>query len=435
MGAAITSSRLGVPRYWLQAQEVDFVDNRTETDLTVFAPSAANRPTQMRATARGNYGYLFGVPIFFWPTFSTDLSKPSFYLSSIKFKNDSIFGFQAYADWDAYQLLGIEGPEGTSLRVSTDYLSDRGPALGARFDYNRPTWLFGAPGVGYSDSWFIRDDGTDFLGIDRFGLTPEEDLRGRSISRHRIFLSSNWELTAETGWISDPDFLEQYFENEWEQEKDFATELRLRRYNGNRQFEIRGGARVNDFFTETEWLPRIDHYWLGQDLLRERLTWNAHTSVGYGHQRPATAPLDPINAAKFALLPWETDSEGLRVATRQELSLPFSLGALRVIPFLSGEAAFWKEDINQDDQTRLTGQAGLRTSLPLWAVNPNVENRLFDLRGLAHKVTLETEFFYADSNRDLDLLPLYDPLGRQRAGALSTTIHLQHLRWGVTARV
>ncbi len=215
---------------------------------------------------------------------------------------------------------------------------------------------------------------------------------------------------AETGWISDRNFLEQYFEQEWETEKDYVTALRARRYNGNRMFEIYGQTRINDFFTETEWLPRIDHYTLGQDLLGQRLTWSVHNHVGYGHQKTATTPVNAAEAAQTTPMDWETDSEGVRVGTRQELSLPFALGALKIVPYVSGEAAYWKEDVNQNDVTRLTGQAGVRSSLPMWSVNPNVENRLFDLRGLAHKMTLETEVFYADSNRDLDRFPLYDPL-------------------------
>lgn len=174
--------------------------------------------------------------------------------------------------------------------------------------------------------------------------------------------------------------------------------------------DVFGQPRINDFFTETEWLPRIDQYWLGQDLLGGRLTWHAHNHVGYGHQRVGTTPVDPGQAAQTTTLPWETDSEGVRALTRQELSMPFALGAAKIVPFVSGEAGFWKEDVNQDDVVRLTGQAGFRTSLPMWSVNPNVESRLFDLRGLAHKMTFESEFFYSDSSEDLSRFPLYDSL-------------------------
>lgn len=409
-GAAITSSRLGVPRYWMQAGDVEFQDNRSEEELSVFAQSDPDRPSNMLARAKSNFVYVGGIPVFYWPTFSSNLKQSSFYLSSARFGNDSIFGFQTLLDWDGYQLLGIEGPEGTRLRLSTDYLSERGPAGGFRFDYERPTWFFGVPGTGFTDAWIINDSGLDILGSDRVNLQPEEELRGRLLSRQRLFLSPNTEILGESGWISDRNFLEQYYEQEWEQEKDFTSALRLRRYNGNRMFEAYGQPRVNDFFTESEWLPRLNHFLLGQNLLGDRLTWNASSSVGYGHQRVATTPTAPADAAKFALLPWETDSEGIRAATRQELSMPVSLGAWKVIPFLSGEAAFWNEDIAQDDVTRLTGQAGIRTALPFWRVYPNFENRLLDLRGIAHKMTFETELFYADSNQDLSRFPLYDPL-------------------------
>ncbi len=250
----------------------------------------------------------------------------------------------------------------------------------------------------------------DTLGSDRFQMTPEEELRGRIYSRHRLFVTPNIELMAESAWISDRNFMEQFFEREWDQQKDFSTDLRLRRYNGSRMLDIWGQARVNDFYTESEWLPRIDHYWLGQDLLNQRLTYSQHTNVGYGHQRPSTTPVDPQDAAKFNLLPWETDSEGVRAATRQELSLPFSLSAIKFVPYISGEAAYWGEDVSQNDLTRLTGQAGIKASVPFWRAYPNYDSRLFDIRGLAHKITLESEFFYADSTANLDQLPLFDPI-------------------------
>jgi hypothetical protein len=409
-GAAITSSRLGVPRYWLQANEVSLQDERSESEVTSYDTLSGSRPTNMRATSTNNFVYLGGVPVGYWPTFSTNLSKPSFYLTSLKYKNDTIFGNQVYSEFDAYQLLGIDGPDGTALALSADYLSDRGPAGGFRFDYQRPTIFFGIPGQGTSDGWFIKDSGLDTLGRDRIGLTPEKELRGRLYSRQRLFVNPNLEILAESGWVSDRNLLEQYFERDWDQQKDLSTDLRLRRYNGNRMLDIWGQARVNEFFTETERLPQIDHYWLGQDLFNQRLTYNQHTNVGYVHQKTASTPLDPKDAATFALLPWETDSEGVRAATRQELSMPLQLGAWKVIPYLSGEAAFFNEDITQNDVTRLTGQAGLKTSLPFWRAYPNLDSRLFDIRGIAHKVTLESEFFYADSTANLNQLPLYDPL-------------------------
>ncbi len=409
-GAAVTSSRMGVPRYWLQADEVELTDGRSQQEADGLVSRVPQAETKMRARAKNNFVYVGGVPIFYWPTFSTDLRRSDFYLSSVSFGNDAIFGTQVYATWDVFHLLGMEPPLGTSLKLSTDYLSDRGPAVGLRYDYNRETLLFGVPSIGFTDAWLIQDSGLDILGSDRSLITPEEETRGRINSRHRFFPAENWVAMVETGWISDRNFLEQYFENEWEQQKDFDTAARLRRNAGNQQLDIYASWRVNEFFTETESLPRIDHHILGQDLFSQLFTWSAKTSLSYSHQRPATTPTDPVDAAKFALRPWETDSEGGRFITRQEISMPVSLGVLNINPFLSGEAGYWNEDVNGDDVSRLVGQAGIRASMPMWKVYPNIDNRILDLRGIAHKATFESEFFYADASEDLDRFPLYDRL-------------------------
>ena len=49
-------------------------------------------------------------------------------------------------DFDLFQLFGVENaPPGVSWELSTDYLSDRGPALGTTLEYDVPG-LFGVPG-------------------------------------------------------------------------------------------------------------------------------------------------------------------------------------------------------------------------------------------------------------------------------------------------
>ncbi|MGN6547242.1 MAG: organic solvent tolerance protein OstA [Aureliella sp.] len=408
-GAAVTSSRLGVPRYWMQADRVQLQDTRPEESIDNSRPPGLSQPTNMLATSRNNFVYLAGVPVTYWPVFTTNLAKPTYYLTGVKFKNDQIFGTQVYADWDLYQLTGIKPIDGTDWTLSTDYLSKRGPAAGTRFTMDKPSFLFSGPTAGYLDAWFIQDHGLDRLGADRQNLVPEATTRGRAVGRFRSLLTPNTELWSELGYISDRNFLEQYFENEWDQQKDYDTALRLRQYNGNRMFDLWGKVRLNDFFTDTEWLPRADHYWLGQDL-GEYLTWSEHTSVGYGHQRIATVPTDPRDAATFTYLPWETDSEGLRAITRQEINAPFDLGAWKIIPFASGEAAYWGEDLTGNPLTRLTGQGGVRTALPFWRADPSYRSELFDINGMAHKVTLQSELFYADSTQDISRLPLYDPL-------------------------
>lgn len=409
--AALTSSRLGVPRYWMQSDRIELSDRKNETTNTMFGLPVAGKTgdqTGMQAKARHNFVYLEGLPVFYWPILNTNIETSSFYLSGLKYKQDRIFGNQIMLDWDAYQVLGLQGIDGTRWNFSTDYLSKRGFALGTNFQYNVPNLWMG-PAKGYLDAWGLRDKGLDYIGSDRSDLTPESDTRGRLIFRHRQYLTPDTEFWAEAGVVSDRNFLEQYFEQEWDTQKDYSTALRLRQYYDQQMFDLWGQARVNPFFTETEWLPRLDHYWLGQSV-GDILTYYSHTDVGYARQRVASTPTTAAEAAKFQPQPWEVTASGLHAVTRHELNLPFDTGYYKFVPFLSGEAGMWGQDVTGQDITRLTGQAGLRSSLPMARVFPDVQSSILNLNGLAHKVSFESEFIYADTTRDLDQFPLYNPI-------------------------
>lgn len=408
--AAVTSSRMGVPRYWLQSGQLQLSDRtRTTVDPETGSPVVDRDPF---VTSENNFVYLGGVPVLYWPRLATSLEKPTFYLRGARVNNDDIFGTQVMLDWDLFQLLGREvAPEGLDVVLSTDYFSERGPAVGTHTEYNFPG-LLGIPGpvTGMSDGWVIFDDGLDTLGGDRRDLPPEETRRGRTLWRHRHDLPAGYVFLAELGYVSDRNFLEQYLENEWDQDKDHETELRLRKYVRNHLFDLSARAQLNDFFTKTEQLPRLDHYALGTSWWADRLTWSAHNKVGYSRLNLAEPPINPAEAAKFTKLPGEVPAEGVEAATQQELSLPVQAGPVKVVPYVMGEAAHYGEAADGEPLTRLTGQTGLRASLPMWRVDPTIQSSLLNVRGLAHKAEWTAEYLYADTDTGLDELPLYDPL-------------------------
>jgi hypothetical protein len=414
--AAITTSRLGVPSYWFESDTVSFLDTQRplinpitgqpEVDPLTGQPAIDH---QQLVTGSGNTVYLETLPIFYWPTIQTDLKRPTFYLTEAKFKHDRVFGTQVYTTWDAYQVFGLTPLVGTEWEFSADYLSERGPAGGTKFSYDRPD-LFGVPGAnrGVLDAWFIQDDGLDNLGRDRRALVPEEDFRGRAFYQGRHRLPYDLTLALEAGWISDRNFLEQYFEREWDEWKDQSTAIELRQILGNSSWTIGANYRVNDFFTENQWLPRGDHFWLGQDPFGLPLTWYEHTHAGFAKLRTANPPTDPTDAAKFDPLAWEIERQGERAATRQEIDFPFSAGWFRIVPYALGELAHWGEYVSGDDLQRAYGQVGVRASLPLWTAFPWAESELLNLHGLAHKVNFDVDASFAEANRDLDQFPLYD---------------------------
>lgn len=126
--------------------------------------------------------------------------------------------------------------------------------------------------------------------------------------------------------------------------------------------------------------------------------------------RAADAPLDPTELATFRPLAWEADVDGFKVATRNELDFPTQVGPVKVVPYVLGDATYWQEALDGNDLSRIYGQTGIRASLPMWRVDPSIQSVLWNVNGLAHKVTFEMDASYSASSQDLDELALYDPL-------------------------
>jgi hypothetical protein len=412
----ITTSRLGQPTYRLQSGQVYFEDRKESVVNPVTGETEIEH--QRLALGRNNAVFVDDVPVLYWPYFSSNLENPTFYLRSIRFRNDKIFGTQVLTNLDGYQLLGIQHPpEGTDFSFSLDYLSKRGLGHGGTFVYDRDDFL-GVPGptVGLIDFWGILDQGTDNLGGTRRSLEPPVDYRYRLFAQHRQWLANDFRLTAEVGWISDRNFLQQYFEKEWNELKDESTGLELKQSRDDWSWSVSADVRLNDFFTETEYLPRADHFLIGQPLVNDAFTWFEHSSAGYARFRTARPPTSPQDTP-FNYLPWEVGPngqplsvEGERLFTRQEIDWPFQLGPVKVVPFALGELADWGADRTGDSLQRAYGEVGVRASLPMWRVYPWVESDLFNVHGIAHKIFFDAQVSVSEANRNLDQLPLYDPV-------------------------
>ena len=418
-GARLTTSRMGEPSYWIEAGSIRFQDRQVPMVDPLTGQPVINPLTNQPAidhdrviTSTNNYVYLSGVPIFYWPSVTTDLDDGTLFLRDVRVGSDNVFGTRIWTEWNMYDLLGMKPLAGTEWLLSAGYMSDRGPGGGTSFKYDRPGF-FGMPGPtqGELDLWGIHDTGMDNLGLGRRSLTPDKEFRGRAFWQHRQRLWNGYQVTAGVGYISDRNFLEQYFEEEWDTGVDQTTGLQIKRIEENRSWDIIADVPVNDFFTNTGWLPRGDHYWLGESLFFDRVTWSAHSSAGYAQFKIADAPTDPVELPTFTRRPWEmADQEGERIVTTQSLEMPFSLGPVKMVPYGLVQLGHWGSDTSGDDIQRAYGQVGLRSSLAMWKVDPCVESRLLNVHGLAHKVVFDMDLAFGDSNRDVDEFPLYDPL-------------------------
>lgn len=424
-----TSSRLGAPRYRVQSQEVRVYDRqRVQTDPQTGSPvidpvtqEQVVDHTQM-LTAKSNAFYIGPVPVFYLPRFTTTLQQPSTVIQTMSFQEDKIFGFWFEAKLNAYQLLGIENPpQGVNWSLEVSELTKRGAGGGTSLLLNRPGWFgIDGPVQGTFNAWGLEDRGLDNLGRTRMNDPHAHDMRGRILGQFRQQISLNGssldeglQVTGELGLISDYNFLEQYYEAEFEQHKDETTDLEVKKITENREWTIYSQVRVNPFFTQTNWLPRLDHYAMGQSLLGDRLTYYEHSDVGYAMFNVLQPPtFSAEEMANFNYLPWETagSRQGDRAVTRHEIDAPLQLGPVKVVPYALGELAQWGQDLAGNDVGRAFGQAGARGSVLFWAANPNIESELFNVHGLAHKVVFDVDAFASSTNRSFTSLPLYDDI-------------------------
>ncbi|MDD3470177.1 MAG: hypothetical protein PHE53_09400 [Thermoguttaceae bacterium] len=429
----LTTSQIGLPRYRVQVSSADLQMAKTPRYDNFGTPilGADGNPLYDEtrfAETRGNAIYLDRVPVFWWPKLSTNLDRNDYYLTHARFRNDKIFGFQAITDWDVYQLLGLsDPPAGLEWNLSLDYLTKRGFGHGTDLHYGNvnadPSGPLAGTMNGFIDYWGIYDSGYDNISKYRSHMEPPHKYRYRVFGQHRQTLeAADWlggdvQFSGELGWAADRNFMLQYYPDEWDERKNESTDLEIKRMIDNRSMALRGQVRLNDFVTETQWYPKFDHYWIGQDL-GQALTWSEHTSLGYADFKTLSQPdtqQNPDDA--FRYLPWEIDSNGNplhakggRFVTRHELAWPIQLGAFKFTPYVLGEAGYWMKDVSDESISRLYGQAGFRSSLPFTGVNSELQSDFWNLNGLAHKATLEVNGFYADANKDVSEFPMYDNL-------------------------
>jgi len=425
--ASLTTSRLGIPTYEFKSGLLTLQDEQVPAINPFTGQPQINPQTdepitdhEQMVTGQNNVIWVEGVPVFYWPFFAGDLERPPLYVNSFAYRHDDVFGNQVLIDFNPYEILGLRHPpQGTDWTASLDYLSLRGLGGGTKFGYSRPGFFDPAGrSEGFIDIWYIDDHGTDNLGLDRRDLTFPQPGRGRTLGRFEEDLPADWQLRLELGEVTDRNFLEQYYQQEWEEQKDQVDRLGLRHTWDNMSLELSASANADPFFTQTENLPKLDHYWLGQPLLDDAFTWYEHTNVGYLRQDQVNEPTDPTDQSQFNFLPYDVDAHGLRAATRNEFDLPFQAGPVKFVPYALGEVAYWgagQFDPTTGDVTgsldRAYGQFGLRATMPMWSVNPTIQSELWNVNGIAHKVVFNGEFFYANATgNDLGTLPIYDEI-------------------------
>ena len=409
--AMVTTSQLGEPTYSLRSQSLK-LDRR----------GTGGNQRQV-VIAENNYIAFRNVPVAYWPWIASDIEDPTFYLKNVSYGNSSRNGHTVKTQWDPFQILNIHRPDGVSGDVNVSWMEKRGIGHGVDFRYGVPSFAH-IPGRtnGKFVYWGLYDQGQDKLGGIRKNVDFPNQYRHRLHWAHQQrlgiempFFAGPWDIRGEVSKVSDRNFMNSFFHSAWHTEENATTAVDLTHRVRNRSFTFSTEYALDNHYSNANWLPRFEHYWLGQSWLNDYLTWYGRTRVGFVDYRKATRPYDPRNDP-FGYLPWEdfggTHRDGVTLSTRHELDLPIQAGPVKVVPYVLGDASVWGMDQDQSGKAvdRLYGQTGVRMNLPIWKVDPRISSRTWYINGLAHKIDLDAEYMYAQANRDMESLILTDPL-------------------------
>src|SRR5262245_4128436 len=203
------------------------------------------------------------TPVFWWPFLRTDVNDPFGPFRGITFRQDRQFGFQTYATWDMLKIIGLTALPHERWTLLTDYLTRRGPAIGSNYLLNSETFLGEyAPFQSLVKGYLINDKATDILSGPRETAFRPTSLRGRFLFRHQQDFD-DVTLQAQFSYLSDRNFLEQYYKFEFDHLPNQETFLWLKDQEGNRAATFLVEGDVNRYWVnQTQWLPRLDGYLL-----------------------------------------------------------------------------------------------------------------------------------------------------------------------------
>ena len=470
----MTGSRFPDPAYQINNRTVDL--NRLSRPLAdpntgkqVGDPNDPNASMDLiwRYDARQNFFYMGPIPVFYWPRLTGETDDLEAPLRMISFGCITYFGQELLTDWNGFKVIGVKRPNNVDVwNLDLDYLSARTkefPALGSEIGWfghdlisdltdpyhkvpNRaqsPTYDY----FGYFDIWGLKDFGNDVLGsgpavvtqgppgagkrgYQRSDVPPFQDIRGRFNIRHmQRFLPDDDEhhfedlrLQLEIAYVSDRQFLEEYYKRLNETGMDQETLGYMQYQKNNWSWDLWAEANLQTFNTDTQWLPRLDYYRLGDSLFSNLFNYYQHSGVDYANVHTdvmvnnpnlfAFMPLDPISNTSG---PWRS----LRAYTNHEIDMPLNIyDVVRVVPYLQGQIVGWSDQLgggpfgqqSTGPMARFWGAAGVHTEMTAYKLYPNVENEILNIHGLNNKISFFTDFRAAFANQQLNSIAVQDDL-------------------------
>jgi hypothetical protein len=423
--STISASRLSSdPGFSIQVAEATLEDRKKIQRglLGTIINRETGRPQEVEELwlrSRDVLLYADHVPFFYLPYLAGDARDPLGPIEDVHLGYSALFGFQVGVTLNAYDLIGISPLAGTRWKLNFDYLSKRGPVVGTEFNLDNNTF-FGIPAEQHAElsGTYVHDTGADDKGLG--GPRPGDPAnldhptnRGFVLFKDNVFgMPHGFSLQGQFAFLSDKNYLEEFDKREFDTGYNKETFLYLKQQQENWAWTVLAEPKLaRPWVTETEWLPRAGAHWLGQSFdtpLLDLFTFSLNADAGYAQLRPATVPPFPVLRTDVA-----TDTARFDVMGEVAMPLPLDrigLGDLRVVPYADLDLTYYTTDLTGASDGRVLGGGGVRTSLPLSRLYPDVSSDLFYLNGIYHKIVFSANYYAAQSTDPYTRFPQLDRL-------------------------
>jgi len=447
--AVITTSQFAKPSYAVNASEM-YIRQHNDND-------GYGQKTDY--TAKNTVYRVFNVPLFYLPYAAGEMTQNAQLIRGLEIGSRKGFGFGVGTEWGLFESLGRLPPPGIDATYKLDYFSDRGPAGGFDMKYKgglitedtKDAWNFD----GDFTSYIIQDSGQDYLGRYRANVPDDGDyndkIRGRVMWEHQHILPDNWQLQLRAGYASDANFMEEFFEKDFNDGLPTNISAYAKRQDNTEALTFLVEFQPNSVVTqanelhnsfpgddadplsrhpfEVDRLPEVGYYRLGDSLADDQLTFFSENRVGGYVMDEASDPIGVFDGGPDINYGFRNSASRDRVAVpgipsigytgttgryvaradlRQEIDWPVDVGQFKVVPYIMGRYTGWSDSPEDDPQNRILAGAGVRMTTAFWKVDDSAESDFFDIHRIRHVVEPELDLFTSAASLDRNSVYIYD---------------------------
>ncbi len=405
--ARVTTSSFAKPGYHIAMDRLVYEDRAVELGG--------------RVSGYGNQFVLGDVPLLTLPYFSIRTGTQSpLPLIGLSTGASSQFGLFLETRWGSVfedagnqfnQALGVDGDFSGLWFADVNLYSKRGLGLGGGVEYETKD--------GERRKYFGR---TEFFVIHDFSGDDEtargkrenfEGLRGYFQTQNRFFLPDDWQLDTEIYYVSDRDFLKEFKEDKFKEEKAPETYAYLKKTVGDTEVSALVRARINDWQSQTSYLPQFTYDVVSRPIAEfesfgdalgmsepARLYWDHRSEVGFVNRK-----LGDFENKR------DRSGTAFRIDDVERLRLPFDVGSFGFDPYVENRVTLWAGDGDRDgsDEAREAMTIGFNANTQFWRTDADYESELWNIHGIRHLVipTLRYRWTFLSTVDSQDLIP-YD---------------------------